>query len=132
MAQRPRGKNFAWEDQRFSSKDTMPLASKLIRPEDQTEDALEISRTAGLFDEANDRAIQKLHQAQVARRELLNLAEREGEDEFARLRQMSNEQSEICREKHESAVPARVEAERSKYSVDDYGSDSSSLACCVV
>ena len=75
-------RQFAWEDQRFSSKDTLPLASKLILPEDETEAALEISKTAGVFDQANEAAIKKLLDQEANKRARLRHAELEAVDEF--------------------------------------------------
>ena len=109
-------KQFAWEDQRFSSKDTMPLASKLILPEDTTEAALEISTTAGVFDQGNEAVIRNLHEAEKLKRERLLLAEREAVDEFAKAKREHSSSSES-----EMLEPPPKKA----YSLLDYASSES-------
>ncbi len=110
-------RSFAWEDQRFSSKDAIPLASKLILPEDDTKDPLEISRTAGVFDEANDRALRSLQQEEAKKKEQWRKAEEEAAEEFRSLQ----------KEKSDTDTPwsfSPPKKARIEYSLVNYSSDS--------
>ncbi len=114
---------FAWEDQRFSSKDTMPLASKLILPEDETQAALEISRSAGVFDDANHEAVRRFQAAELWKRARLQTAEREAADEWtvARQRLVADSRDEQEEPVVATAVPTAGEG---RYSLGAYDSSS--------
>ncbi len=119
-------KQFAWEDQRFSAKDSIPLASKLILPEDQTEAALEISTEAGVFDVGNAQMLEKLKNQQLVKRQRLIDAEREAVDEF------NAAKAQLIQSPKSPASPPTAEATEAKpYSLGVYGSDddSSSASC---
>ncbi len=92
----------------------MPLASKLILPEDTTVAALEISNTAGVFDQGNEAVIRKLHDVEEGKRERLLYAEREAVEEFAKAKKALQAEAEM----------SEPSPKKKPYSLVDYDSDS--------